>query len=67
MLDFNFMKTHTFRPWYKEAQPFWDKDVVIVLDKSTSMQAYLQSTKASIIAVLRTLKATDRVSILTYY
>ena len=60
-----FMKTDTFRLWYKEAQPFWNKDVVIVLDKSTSMQAYLQSTKAAIIAVLRTLRARDRVSLLT--
>ena len=49
------------RPWYKEVIGFCQKDVVIVLDRSMSMQNYLQSVKAAIIGLLNSLGTNDRV------
>ena len=56
----NVFKT-TFRPWYKETSSTVLKDVVIVLDKSKSMQGYLPQVKAAVKAVLNTLGPNDRV------
>ena len=50
-----------FRPWYKEVVSYWKKDVVIVLDRSRSMQNKLGKVKASITGLLNTLGPNDRV------
>ena len=49
------------RPWYKEVVSFWKKDIVIVLDISSTMQNYLWNVKASITGLLNTLGPNDMV------
>ena len=50
-----------FRPWYKETASTVLKDVVIVFDKSRSMQNSLTLAKDAVKAVLHALGPNDRV------
>ncbi len=52
-----------FRSWYKETASPVNKDIVIVFDKSNSMNSKMDQVKDAILAVLESLGPNDRVSV----